>query len=100
MVEEGLPESPAPQALPAVRTLKDFSNGSFPVRLSDDFISTVLVAMDEWNAVKDWLEHDALLRCADGQVTAAFESAHALLNVSRARNDDPFLVSALRCNAC
>ncbi len=87
------------QALPAVRTLKDFPNGSFAVRFGPDFISTVLVGIDESVAVADWLEHDALLHCADGQIAAAFASAQALLNVARSHNDDPFLICSLQCNA-
>lgn len=77
------------------RKLKDMRRGRFPVQYADDFIGTLIPEHQNARSVAEWLQHDAWLLAHEGKVDEAVESCQALLNIGRAFDGDPFLISHL-----
>lgn len=84
-----------PGQIEAARKLKDMPEGRFPIKYSDDWISTLIPHHQETREVVSWLQHDAWLLAQEGDCDAAIESCQAILNASRSVKDDPFLITCL-----
>jgi hypothetical protein len=89
-----------PDAVIEARKIKDLPGGRFPLKISPDFISTLLPDHQEARVVADLLEHDAMLRAHGGDPDAALESCAATLHVGRAFGDEGFLISLLLRISC
>ncbi|MBI2803431.1 MAG: hypothetical protein HYX68_00425, partial [Planctomycetes bacterium] len=84
-----------PGGLDEARKLKDMPRGRFPIKYSDDFISSLIPEHQNARGVGYLLQHDAYLLAQDRKDDAAMGSCRAILNTGRSMQDDLFLISLL-----
>ncbi len=81
--------------LPLARSLKDMPRGRFPIKYSDDGISTLLPNHQDARTVADWLKHDAYALAQDEKYEDAADSCRAILNAGRSMEGDLTLICHL-----
>ncbi len=82
--------------LALLRRLKDMPEGSFPLKIAPDAVSTLVPHIQELISHVNWLRHDAMLRASDESVDAALESCQAQLNAIWAHADQGFPIAMLQ----
>lgn len=80
--------------------LRDRRGGGFPITVRDDPLATLLPHLDKCRQVVSFLQYDAYLASIDKNPNRAVSAVRAMLAVSRAIGDEPFLVSQLVRIAC
>src|SRR5262249_6361508 len=82
------------------RKLIDYPQGRFPIRYTNDGVSTLLPHVQDARNISFLLEYDALLRAQDGDVAGAWQNCRAIFHTERAVGDEPKLISMLVRIAC
>jgi hypothetical protein len=87
-------------AVAEARKLIDFPRGRHPITWRKDYISSLLPNAQEARESVHVLQLDARLRCHDGDLDGALQSARASFNASLSMRDEPLLISQLVHVAC
>lgn len=93
LIRNELTKIPGPLA--DARQLKDMPRGRFPIKYSEDFISTLLPNHQDARQFADLLLHDAYLLAHDNEADKAIESCRAILNAGRAFDGELTLIAHL-----
>lgn len=83
------------EAVEVARTAADCPYGRYPIRYTDDFLSTSVKLQADARPVLTLLEYDVRDRLQDGDAAGAETSLLAMWNVSRSLGDEPILVMQL-----
>ncbi len=75
--------------------LQDMPEGRFLIQYSPDYLTTGVTALQRPRAVMQFLQFDAMLRAEEGDQAGAVAACRALLNTTRAINDEPSLIAQL-----
>jgi hypothetical protein len=82
----------ADKALAQARRLVEFPAGRYPLKWSKD-LNVILPHASVARLIVNMLRYDGLLRAHDGDSAGALQDIRAVLHVSRAMGDEPFLVT-------
>ncbi len=82
-------------ALDEARKLATVPNGRNPITYKRDFISTLLLHVQNARAVFALLSYDVFLQTQDGDLQGALRSCRALLNAVRSLGDEPLFITQL-----
>jgi len=82
-------------AIQEARKLIDYSRGRYPITYSRDYISTILVHIQDARETAQLLQNDALFRAQSGDLDGAVVSCRALVNNARSIGDEPDLIAHL-----
>jgi hypothetical protein len=88
---------------PAVRIARSLARsprGSYPIRWTEDALSTLIPHLDNVRSVNRLLVWDAMLRAHDNDLNEAWASSQAALNTARSIGDEPIMISQLVRLAC
>jgi hypothetical protein len=84
-----------PEALPLLRSLKNYPHGSVEIILEPNPLQTRLEFMDSWVTVRDMLELDTLLAIQEGDFRRAAGHIQTLFQTSRVIGETSCLLSHL-----
>jgi hypothetical protein len=87
-------------AIELARQLTNYSHGRFPVKWTNDFVSTMLPHVQNVRETATLLKFDGLLRAHDQDLPGALEDVRAILHASRAIGDEQTFISQLVRIAC
>lgn len=90
----------AKAAIDLARQLDQYSYGRFPVKWSNDLVSTMLPHVQNVRETASMLRYDGLLRAHDQDLHGALHDVTAILHASRAIGDEETFISQLVRIAC
>ncbi|MBA2226629.1 MAG: hypothetical protein N3E46_04065 [Gemmataceae bacterium] len=84
-----------PEAIPIVRSLKNYPRGSVNITLETNPLATRLEFAHYWGGVRELLGFDTLLALEEGDFRRAAGNIQAMFQISRVIGDTPFLITSL-----
>lgn len=90
----------AAAALAKARTLVNQTEGRYPIKYSDDYVTTLILHAPDARSIAYLLGFEVMRQAQDNRADEAMATCRAMVNAARSIGDEPTLVSQLVRMAC